>query len=76
MWVVERVAYFTLINEKGAVYTVQATYVSTPAAVLLAAIFFGGGADKWLWVSLAILMVALYLNNTGSIKPTSTPQSA
>jgi drug/metabolite transporter (DMT)-like permease len=75
MWVVERIAYFTLIRDKGAVYTVQATYVSTPAAVIIAAIFFGGVQDVWLWVSLAFLMVALYLNNTGRIKPVSTPQS-
>jgi drug/metabolite transporter (DMT)-like permease len=76
MWVVERVAYFTLINEKGAVYTVQATYVSTPTAVIIAAIFFGGVADIWLWVSLALLMVALYLNNTGRATPAATAQSA
>jgi drug/metabolite transporter (DMT)-like permease len=76
MWVVERVAYFTLINEKGAVYTVQATYVSTPAAVLIASLFFGGAADQWLWVSLGLLMVALYLNNTGQVKPVSIPPSA
>ena len=76
MWVVERVAYFVLIRDKGAVYTVQATYVSTPAAVVIAAVFFGGVQDVWLWVSLALLMVALYLNNTGRIKPASTPQSA
>ncbi len=65
MWVVERVVYFTLITQKGAVYTVQATYVSTPAAVMIGAIFFGGGTDIWLWLSLAVLMVALYFNNTG-----------
>jgi drug/metabolite transporter (DMT)-like permease len=76
MWVVERVAYFILIRDKGAVYTVQATYVSTPAAVIIAAVFFGGVQDVWLWVSLALLMVALYLNNTGRVKPASTPQSA
>jgi drug/metabolite transporter (DMT)-like permease len=76
MWVVERVAYFTLIRDKGAVYTVQATYVSTPAAVIIAAVFFGGVQDVWLWVSLALLMAALYLNNTGRITPASTPQSA
>ncbi len=77
MWVVERVAYFTLIRDKGAVYTVQATYVSTPAAVIIAAVFFGGVQDVWLWVSLTLLMVALYLNNTGRIVTTaSTPQSA
>lgn len=64
MWVVERVVYFTLITQKGAVYTVQATYVSTPAAVIIGAIFFGGGTDVWLWLSLAVLMVALYFNNT------------
>lgn len=77
MWVVERIAYFTLIRDKGAVYTVQATYVSTPAAVIIAAVFFGGVQDKWLWVSLALLMVALYLNNTGRIvTPETIPQSA
>jgi drug/metabolite transporter (DMT)-like permease len=69
MWVVERIAYFTLINEKGAVYTVQATYVSTPAAVVIAAVFFGGAADLWLWVSLGLLMVALWFNNSQASKP-------
>lgn len=76
MWVVERVAYFTLIRDKGAVYTVQATYVSTPAAVIIAAVFFGGVQDVWLWVSLALLMVALYLNNTGRVIKAPIPQSA
>ena len=66
MWIVERIAFFTLIRDKGAVYTVQAVYVATPAAVIFAAIFFGGGSDMWLWISLAILMVALWLNNSGS----------
>ncbi len=65
MWVVERIVYFTLITQKGAVYTVQATYVSTPAAVMIGALFFGGGTDVWLWISLAVLMIALYFNNTG-----------
>ncbi len=82
MWIVERISYFTLISEKGAVYTVQATYVSTPAAVIIAAVFFGGASDLWLWASLALLMIALYLNNTGrtvaSTKITTgpTPQSS
>jgi drug/metabolite transporter (DMT)-like permease len=76
LWVIERFAYFTLINEKGAVYTVQATYVSTPAAVFLAGIVFGGVNDQWLWVSLSLLMVALYLNNTGRVRPMSTQPSA
>lgn len=65
MWVMERIVYFTLITQKGAIYTVQATYVSTPAAVIIGALFFGGGTDLWLWLSLAVLMVALYFNNTG-----------
>jgi len=66
MWIIERIAFFTLIRDKGAVYTIQAVYVATPAAVAFAAIFFGGGNDPWLWVSLAILMLALWLNNSGS----------
>ena len=75
MWIVERIAFFTLIRDKGAVYTIQAVYVSTPAAVLFAVIFYGGGADIWLWVSLAILMLALWLNNSGSsVRPVAATQ--
>jgi drug/metabolite transporter (DMT)-like permease len=64
LWIVERIAFFTLIREKGAFYTIQAVYVSTPAAVLWAILIFGRPADPWIWVSLAILMVALWLNNS------------
>lgn len=65
MWTAERIAFFTLIREKGAMFTVQAIYLSTPAAVVIAVAFFGG-ADNWLFVSLAILMLALWFNNSGS----------
>jgi drug/metabolite transporter (DMT)-like permease len=64
MWVAERISFFTLIREKGAAYTSQAVYLSSPAAVLIAMAFFGGGSDIWLWLSLALVM--LYLNNSGS----------
>jgi drug/metabolite transporter (DMT)-like permease len=75
MWIIERIAFFTLIRDKGAVYTIQAVYISTPAAVVFAILFYGGGADLWLWVSLAILMMALWLNNTGtSLKPVNATQ--
>ena len=75
MWIIERIAFFTLIRDKGAVYTIQAVYISTPAAVVFGTLFYGGGADFWLWVSLAILMVALWLNNSGSsIRPVSATQ--
>lgn len=71
LWTLERIAFFTLIQEKGAVFTVQAVYLSTPAAVLIAIALYGG-ADLWLFVALAVLMGALYLNNTGSAaRPTS-----
>jgi drug/metabolite transporter (DMT)-like permease len=75
MWIIERIAFFTLIREKGAVYTIQAVYISTPAAVAFGALFYGGGADVWLWTSLGILMLALWLNNSGSaIRPVSATQ--
>jgi drug/metabolite transporter (DMT)-like permease len=75
IWTIERIAFFTLIRDKGAVYTIQAVYISTPAAVLFGIFFYGGGSDLWLWVSLAILMVALWLNNTGSsLKPVIATQ--
>lgn len=72
MWVVERVVFFTLITTRGAVFTAQSIYISTPTAVIMSVLFFGGGTDVWLWISLAILMVAIYLNNTsGAAKPRS-----
>jgi drug/metabolite transporter (DMT)-like permease len=75
LWIIERIAFFTLIRDKGAVYTIQAVYVSTPAAVLFAILFYGGGTDFWLWISLAILMLALWLNNTGSsVRPLAATQ--
>jgi drug/metabolite transporter (DMT)-like permease len=64
LWIIERIAFFTLIREKGAVYTIQAIYVSTPAAVLWAILIFGRPSNPWIWVSLVILMVALWLNNS------------
>lgn len=66
LWIVERIAFFTLIRDKGAVYTIQAVYLSTPAAVIFGILFYGGGADVWLWVALALIMLALWLNNSGS----------
>jgi len=72
MWIMERIAYFTLIQEKGAVFTLQAVYLSTPAAVVIALAFYGG-ADLWIFVALAILMWALYLNNTGSAARQMSP---
>ena len=75
MWIIERIAFFTLIRDKGAVYTIQAVYVSTPAAVIFGILIYGGGSDMWLWVSLAILMLALWLNNTGSaVRPVASTQ--
>jgi drug/metabolite transporter (DMT)-like permease len=73
MWVVERVVFFTLITKRGAVFTAQSIYISTPTAVVMSVLFFGGGTDIWLWVSLAILMGAVYLNNSGEA---ATLQSA
>ena len=73
MWVAERISFFTLIREKGPSYTAQAVYLSAPAAVIFGVIFFGGSGDIWLWASLAILMLALWFNNTGiENKPAST----
>ncbi len=80
MWIVERMAYFILISEKGAVYTTQASYLSVPFGVLFSALIFGGANDPWLWISLALLMGALWFNNTGSSAavspPAATPQSS
>ena len=63
MWVMERVCFFSMIQRFGPVTTVQATYVSTPASVLFGLLMFHESADAWLWLSLALLMLALWLNN-------------
>jgi drug/metabolite transporter (DMT)-like permease len=75
MWIIERIAYFILINEKGAVYTTQATYLSVPFGVIFSALIFGGAQDLWLWMSLALLMGALWFNNTGSSVAVRAPVS-
>ncbi len=75
MWIVERIAFFTLIRDKGAVYTIQAVYISTPAAVVFGTMIYGGTSDPWLWLSLVILMLALWLNNSGAaVKPVVATQ--
>jgi drug/metabolite transporter (DMT)-like permease len=63
MWIGERIVYFTLIRDRGPVYTVQAIYISAPAGVLYGIAFFGETPDIWLWVSLALVILALWLNN-------------
>ena len=71
MWVVERVCYFRMIRVFGPVTTVQAVYVSTPAAVLVGFSLFGETVDVWLLLALVLLMASLWLNNRamGSIAP-------
>ena len=70
LWIIERIAFFTLIRDKGSVYTIQAVYLSTPAGVIFGILFYGGGTDMWLWVALALIMLALWLNNSGpQLKP-------
>jgi drug/metabolite transporter (DMT)-like permease len=63
MWVIERVAFFTMIRTAGPVTTVQASYVSTPASVCFGVLVFNEAADAFLWLSLGLLMLALWLNN-------------
>ncbi len=62
IWIVERIAYFTLIRDKGPVFTGQAVFIATPAGVVWGILIFGDAATVWLWASLALLMVALWLN--------------
>ena len=59
LWLIERLAYFSLIRSIGPVRTVQAVYVSTPGSVLLVAGVFGEVIDLWMWVSLALVLFSL-----------------
>ena len=63
IWVIERIAYFTMIQRSGPVTTAQAVYVATPAGVMFGAWLFGERIDVWLIACLGLLLVALYLNN-------------
>ena len=74
-WVVERVCFFSMIEHLGPVTTVQATYVATPAAVLLGALLFAERPDAWLWLSLALLAAALWLNARAT-RPRAAPVPA
>ena len=65
MWIVERIAFFTLIRDKGRGLHHSGGLCGDARRRRLRRIFFGGGADLWLWASLAILMLALWLNNPG-----------
>ena len=62
LWLIERLAYFSLIKNVGPVRTVQAVYVATPAGVMLAAWVFQETIDIWMWISLALVLVSLWLN--------------
>lgn len=74
MWVLERVCYFSMIRQLGPVSTVQAVYVSTPASVVFGLALFGETSDAWIWLGLALLMAALWLNNR-AIRPRTGPAS-
>ncbi len=63
IWVIERIAYFTMIQRSGPVTTAQAVYVAAPAGVIFGAWLFGEPIDAWLIACLGLLLVALYLNN-------------
>ncbi|MEZ5775245.1 MAG: DMT family transporter [Hyphomicrobiaceae bacterium] len=69
VWLIERIAFFTMIRHAGPVTTVQAVYVSTPAAVGFGALLVGDQLDRWIFVSLALLLGALWLNNLALARP-------
>lgn len=76
IWVIERIAYFTMIQRSGPVSTAQAVYVATPAGVVFGALLFNEPVDVWLVACLALLVVALYLNNralAAAKKPPTSP---
>lgn len=74
MWVLERVCYFNMVQHWGPVTTVQAVYVSTPAGVLFGLLLYKEAADAWLFGSLFLLMLALWLNNRAiADRPRPTP---
>ena len=69
LWLVERLAYFSLIKSVGPVRTVQAVYVATPAGMLLAAWVFNEVIDMWMWASLILVLVSLWLNRFERQRP-------
>jgi drug/metabolite transporter (DMT)-like permease len=79
MWVLERICFFNMIKGLGPVTTVLATYVATPAAVLLGVLLFAETPDAWLWLSLGLLAAALWLNNRATRRqtvPAPAPEAA
>ena len=82
LWLVERLAYFSLIKSVGPVRTVQAVYVATPAGMLLAAWIFDEVIDVWMGVSLVLVLVSLWLNrfedpqDAAALQRKTAPQKA
>jgi drug/metabolite transporter (DMT)-like permease len=76
MWVAERIVYYTLIRDKGPVYTAQGIYVAAPAGVLYGIAFFGEQPDLWLWISLMLILFALWLNNSRPLPVMTTGAAA
>jgi drug/metabolite transporter (DMT)-like permease len=62
MWIAERVAFFWLLRRSGPVVTMQAVYISTPGGVIAGAMIFSEPTDAWLFVSLGLILLALWLN--------------
>lgn len=55
------VGYIWLVSQAGPVFTSQIAYIVTPAGVILSAVFLGEDHSPWIWVSLAIMLIALSL---------------
>lgn len=61
MHVAAYAGYIWLVERAGAVFTAQVAYMVTPAGVLLSVYFLGEELSSYIWASLAVLMVGLFL---------------
>ncbi len=63
IWVFERVLFFAAIQFAGAIMAATAAYLATALAVVFGIILFDEPVDPTLWLSLALLIVAVGLTS-------------
>jgi drug/metabolite transporter (DMT)-like permease len=66
---VEIFLYFEILRIAGPIFTSQTNFVTVVSGVFWAMIIFDERPSKWLWLSAALLGIALYFVATGSRRP-------
>jgi drug/metabolite transporter (DMT)-like permease len=64
--VVEIFLYFEIVRMAGPIFVSQANFVTVVTGVFWGMVIFGERPGEWLWLSVAMLFIALYFVATES----------